>query len=133
MVGDRYSCGIWRKSTRSGAQSNCVEARFDGTTVWLHNSNNPSPQGPTIAITPKTWLTLLDQVQAGNLTPQKLNSPTLLAGLLLIGFDGEHITVRDNDTPTVHYTLDEWHAFLDGVTHDGEFTLPWLLGIPANA
>ncbi|MER5624527.1 DUF397 domain-containing protein [Streptosporangium sp. NPDC002544] len=67
---------MWRKSTRSGAQSNYVEARFDGTTIWLHNSNNPSPQGPAIAITPKTWPTLLDQVQAGNLTPRKPNSPT---------------------------------------------------------
>ncbi|WP_433377586.1 DUF397 domain-containing protein [Streptosporangium sp. CA-115845] len=133
MAGDQNVGGIWRKSARSGVQSNCVEARFDGTVVWLHNSNNPSPQGPTIAITPEDWLTLLDQVRAGSLTPQKLNSPTLIEGRLLIGFDGEHVTVQDNDTPTINYTLDEWHAFLDGAAHDGEFTLPWLLGTPANA
>ncbi|MFI6450559.1 DUF397 domain-containing protein [Streptosporangium amethystogenes] len=133
MVDGQYCCGIWRKSARSGAQSNCVEARFDGTVVWLHNSNNPSPQGPTIAITPEDWLTLLDQVRAGNLTPRKLNSPTLIGGHLLIALDGEHVTVQDNDTPTIHYTLDEWHAFLDGATHDDEFTLPWLLSTPADA
>jgi len=128
MAGDQNLGGIWRKSARSGVQSNCVEARFDGTVIWLHNSNNPAPQGPTIAITPETWLTLLDQVQAGNLTPRELTSPTLVAGHLRIAFDGEHITVKD----TVHYTLDEWHAFLDGATHDGEFTIPWLLGTPAS-
>ncbi|WP_433377583.1 DUF397 domain-containing protein [Streptosporangium sp. CA-115845] len=126
---------FWRKSARSGAQSNCVEARFDGTVVWLHNSSNPSPQGPTIAITPEDWLTLLDRVHADDLAPQKLGTPALFAGRLLIGFDGEHITIQDSDTPptsTITYTLDEWHAFLDGVTHDDEFTLPWLLSAPAD-
>lgn len=132
MVGDRYSCGIWRKSTRSGAQSNCVEARFDGTTVWLHNSNNPSPRPPPSPSPRRPGSPSSTRFKRAT-SPPETELPTLLAGLLLIGFDGEHITVRDNDTPTVHYTLDEWHAFLDGVTHDGEFTLPWLLGIPANA
>ncbi|GAA0834530.1 DUF397 domain-containing protein [Streptosporangium amethystogenes subsp. fukuiense] len=136
MVGDQHSCGVWRKSARSGAQSNCVEARFDGTVVWLHNSNNPSPQGPTITITPEDWLAFLDHVHAGDLAPQRLGTPALFAGRLLIGFDGEHVTIQDSDTPptsTVTYTLGEWHAFLDGVTHDDEFTLPWLLSTPANA
>ncbi|MEU3164877.1 DUF397 domain-containing protein [Streptosporangium sp. NPDC006930] len=136
MVGDQHSCGVWRKSARSGAQSNCVEARFDGTVVWLHNSNNPSPHGPVLAVTPKTWLTLLDQVRAGNLTLRKPASPTLVAGHLLIGLDGDRVTIQDSDTPptiTVTYTLGEWHTFLDGVTHDDEFTLPWLLGTPIGA
>ncbi|MER6830180.1 DUF397 domain-containing protein [Streptosporangium sp. NPDC000563] len=136
MAGGQNWGGIWRKSARSGAQSNCVEARFDGTVVWLHNSNNPSPHGPVIAVTPETWLTLLDHVHAGDLAPRKLGTPVHFAGHLLIGFDGDRVTIQDSDTPpttTVTYTLGEWHAFLDGVTHDDEFTLPWLLGTPIGA
>jgi hypothetical protein len=125
--------GVWRKSSRSGVQSNCVQARFDGVVVWLHNSKDPSPGGPVIGLAVEQWLMLLDHVHAADLSPAHLDQPVRL-GELLIASDGRHITVELHGTsPKVRYTPGEWQAFLEGVRHEGEFTPEWLLGDPATA
>ncbi|RCG32916.1 DUF397 domain-containing protein [Sphaerisporangium album] len=57
---------------------------------------------------------------------------------LLVLFDGERVLVRDEagagEEPgtVVRYTRAEWCAFVEGVRHEGEFGLDWLLGRPSS-
>jgi len=43
----------WRKSTRSGSNGQCVEARRMGDTIQLRDSKDPS--GPVLSFTPGQW------------------------------------------------------------------------------
>lgn len=54
----------WRKSTRSGSNGQCVEARrhADGT-VQVRDSKDQS--GPVLAFTPDEWTAFLDGAQKG--------------------------------------------------------------------
>jgi hypothetical protein len=43
----------WRKSTRSGNQSNCVMVRHNDATVQVKDSKDP--QGPVLTFTVDEW------------------------------------------------------------------------------
>ncbi|MGH3717562.1 MAG: DUF397 domain-containing protein [Pseudonocardiaceae bacterium] len=47
------SGACWRKSSRSGAVSNCVEFAFAGPVVALRDSKNPA--GTALAVPPPAW------------------------------------------------------------------------------
>ncbi|MEO3812466.1 DUF397 domain-containing protein [Sphaerisporangium sp. B11E5] len=127
MPGGQRLDSVWRKSSRSGAQSNCVEARFDGVTVWVRNSNDVSQDRPMIGLAAERWLALLERVRRGDLGLDRLATPVRVASEVLVSFDGHRVVVRGDDgQPGVAYTPAEWRAFLEGVRHDGEFTLAWL-------
>ncbi|MDH2428657.1 DUF397 domain-containing protein [Sphaerisporangium sp. TRM90804] len=123
--------GVWRKSARSGVQSNCVEVRFDGVGVWVRNSNDPDPGGPVIGVSAERWLGVLDGVRAGDLALERLAVPVRVDGGLVVRFDGDRVVVEAG--VAVRYTTAEWEAFLGGVREDGEFGLGWLLGEPSAA
>lgn len=52
----------WRKSSRSTANSQCVEARYDGQ-VRVRDSKNPT--GPSLDFGPQPWQAFVDGVRAG--------------------------------------------------------------------
>ncbi|MEU9885596.1 DUF397 domain-containing protein [Sphaerisporangium sp. NPDC051011] len=133
MAPEQQHGSVWRKSARSGVQSNCVEARSDGVRVWVRNSNDVSPDRPVVAFAADQWLTLLDRVRAGDLALDRLGEPVRARNAALVSFDGLRVIVRaDAGGPGVAYTPAEWLAFVEGVRHDGEFTLSWLTA-PATA
>ncbi|RJL21431.1 DUF397 domain-containing protein [Bailinhaonella thermotolerans] len=127
MSGERTNSGGWRKSTRSGAQSNCVSARYDGSHVWVRNSNHPDD--PPIKLPPGDWLAIVGRAKEGVLQLERLSTPLRLGRRLLITEDAGEVvltyTHADGET-RVRYTAAEWRAFLAGVVEDGEFTLAWL-------
>ncbi|MDG4785937.1 DUF397 domain-containing protein [Micromonospora sp. WMMD1102] len=43
----------WRKSTRSGGNGACVEARYPGHTAEVRDSKDTG--GPVLAFTPAAW------------------------------------------------------------------------------
>ncbi|MEU5940089.1 DUF397 domain-containing protein [Micromonospora sp. NPDC047548] len=43
----------WRKSTRSGSNGACVEARYAHGTAQVRDSKDP--QGPALSFTPEAW------------------------------------------------------------------------------
>lgn len=50
----------WRRSTFSGAQTNCVEVALAVDAVGVRDSKNA---GPVLAVTRDSWGRLLDRVQ----------------------------------------------------------------------
>jgi hypothetical protein len=63
MTEDRQLCGSWRKSTRSGSQSNCVEVAAEVNSVLLRDSKNPG--GPRVTAGWRGWRTFVSQAKAG--------------------------------------------------------------------
>ncbi|MGW4643940.1 DUF397 domain-containing protein [Sphaerisporangium sp. NPDC004334] len=125
--------GIWRKSSRSGAQSNCVEARFDGVTVWVRNSNDVGPGRAVVGFGAERWPVFLEGVRAGELGLDRLGVDARSVAEATVSRDERGVVVQGRAYgPPVVYTPAEWQAFLDGVRHDGEFTLTWL-SEPATA
>ncbi|MFC7386493.1 DUF397 domain-containing protein [Sphaerisporangium rhizosphaerae] len=119
--------GVWRKSARSGVQSNCVEARFDGVTVWVRNSNDVGPGRAVVGFGAEGWSVFLEAVRAGELGLDRLGADARSVGEATVSRDGRGVAVQGRGYgPPVVYTAAEWQAFLDGVRHDGEFTLAWL-------
>ncbi|MBQ0994382.1 DUF397 domain-containing protein [Micromonospora sp. H61] len=45
--------GVWRKSTRSGGDGNCVEVAGFAETVGVRDSKDR--QGPVLTFTPSVW------------------------------------------------------------------------------
>ncbi|MET8160902.1 DUF397 domain-containing protein [Sphaerisporangium sp. NPDC005289] len=127
MPGGRRLKGIWRKSSRSGAQSNCVEARFDGVMVWVRNSNDAPWGRAVVGFGAEGWSVFLEAVRAGELGLDRLGADAWSVGEATVLRDGRGVVVqgRGYALPVV-YTATEWQVFLDGVRHDGEFTLTWL-------
>lgn len=58
----------WRKSSLSGGDSNCVEARRAGDGVEIRDSKNPT--GPALPFAADAWNAFLQDVKVGNLDPQ---------------------------------------------------------------
>jgi hypothetical protein len=53
----------WRKSTRSGDNGNCVEARQRNGAVQMRDSKNAD--GPVLSFTPDGWDAFLSGVRHG--------------------------------------------------------------------
>lgn len=58
---DPASAG-WRKSSRSAANANCVEANLTHPDLVYIRDSKDRGTGPTITVTTRQWATLLDQI-----------------------------------------------------------------------
>jgi hypothetical protein len=57
---------LWRKSTRSGGNGNCVEAAFNlSKVVAVRDSKDPS--GPALVVASAAWSAFAQEVKAGRL------------------------------------------------------------------
>lgn len=125
-----HTAPAWRKSGHSAGQGACVEATTDGAVVALQNSKLRHPDGAVLTVTAADWLAFLDAVAAGRTDRDRLGAPAAFGPFALaLATDGS-IEVRcagEPDSPVVRYTPAEWDTFSVGVQTDGEFTLPWLL------
>lgn len=63
MQGRDLSRAQWRKSSRSSANGQCVEAAAVDQIVLIRDSK--SPNGPSLPLTRRGWQTLTQSVKAG--------------------------------------------------------------------
>ncbi|MTK03539.1 DUF397 domain-containing protein [Micromonospora sp. CP22] len=54
---------VWRTSSRSGSNGQCVEVRDRGTAVDVRDSK--APAAGTLSFTPATWATFITAVKTG--------------------------------------------------------------------
>lgn len=110
-----------------------MEARFDGVTVWVRNSNDVGPGRAVVGFGAERWPVFLEGVRAGELGLDRLGVDARSVAEATVSRDERGVVVQGRAYgPPVVYTPAEWQAFLDGVRHDGEFTLTWL-SEPATA
>lgn len=57
----------WRKSSRSGTKTECVEVRFTADAVQVRHSR--VPHGPRLEFTHGEWVAFLGGVQDGEFDP----------------------------------------------------------------
>lgn len=57
---------VWRKSSRSNGQANCVEIAYHGANVALRDSKDPS-DGPVLRFTEGTWQSFITRVEHDHL------------------------------------------------------------------
>ncbi|MGW4462910.1 DUF397 domain-containing protein [Micromonospora sp. NPDC004704] len=53
---------VWRKSSRSGSNGQCVEAMDQGHAVAVRDSKDKT--GPTLTLSPAGWQAFVDGVKA---------------------------------------------------------------------
>jgi hypothetical protein len=58
---------VWRKSSRSGNNGQCVEVRDRGDAIDVRDSKNPS--GPALLFTAAEWDAFVSGVKAGEFDP----------------------------------------------------------------
>ncbi len=56
----------WRKSSRSGGQSNCVEIA-DNLTAAIAVRDSKDPDGPTLAVARSAWGSFVQELRSGSL------------------------------------------------------------------
>jgi Domain of unknown function (DUF397) len=57
MLVKDFSQAAWRKSSRSGFQSDCVEVAFSNSQVGIRDSKNP--EGSILVVDPSVWKTFI--------------------------------------------------------------------------
>ena len=57
---------LWRKSSRSSANGQCVE--MTGTRDWIALRDSKHPTGPALIFTPAEWDAFIATVQGGGFT-----------------------------------------------------------------
>ncbi|MGC4747069.1 DUF397 domain-containing protein [Micromonospora sp. DT201] len=60
--------GVWRKSSRSGGEGNCVEVAGFVDAVGVRDSKDR--QGPELIFTPSVWAAFVGATRAGQLNNQ---------------------------------------------------------------
>ncbi|MGY4912145.1 DUF397 domain-containing protein [Micromonospora aurantiaca (nom. illeg.)] len=61
--------GVWRKSSRSGGEGNCVEVAGFADAVGVRDTKDR--QGPALSFDPTAWSRFVGAVRAGRLGDQE--------------------------------------------------------------
>ncbi|RGD56615.1 DUF397 domain-containing protein [Kitasatospora xanthocidica] len=64
-MGDRVHRAVWRKSTYSNGQGDCIEVA-DGVAGVVPVRDSKDPHGPALAFTAEAWRSFVAGVQAGD-------------------------------------------------------------------
>ncbi|MFD7844218.1 DUF397 domain-containing protein [Nocardia sp. NPDC059764] len=106
----------FRKSTFSGGDHTCVEIAHGVDRVLIRDSKytGPSPDQPTLAITPGIWPAFLDLVLSGG-------SGRIGDQLIINVFADGSATLSETYGTMLEFNTAEWDAFTKGVAN-GEFT-----------
>ncbi|MGW6919250.1 DUF397 domain-containing protein [Kitasatospora sp. NPDC054939] len=66
MSSIRAAALIWRKSSYSGAQSNCVEIAV-GVPAAVPVRDSKDPEGPALRFSPEAWASFVGAVRSGEI------------------------------------------------------------------
>ncbi|MFF2617310.1 DUF397 domain-containing protein [Kitasatospora sp. NPDC058046] len=62
---DRVQRAVWRKSTHSNGQGNCIEVA-DGIVGVVPVRDSKDPHGPALVFAPEAWRSFVAGVRAGD-------------------------------------------------------------------
>jgi len=98
----------WRTSTRSNNGGSCVEVDFTAAGVHMRDSKARGT-GPIISFTPAQWVAFLRESMRG--------LPSANGAVIVTHSEGTQVR-STADKVTLHFTPDEWAAFLAGAEDD---------------